>query len=188
MSPVPETRALELVHRVRVVHGGTGELLEYATACLMEPAWPHWVLRTRRGWVLLAVDDRFRDDRPESTRVRVVVPAQDSARFEAGGVAELELERDGAEAAELVLEPVPVALEVLLLRQTGKPREGVSVEARANGTAVPLPEVGGGVYRSAPRAWGPAFRPCRIHVNGAPRGQTSLDYSRPVTRVRLIVP
>jgi hypothetical protein len=128
---------------------------------------------------------------PPATRLLVTVrdPAR-RARFQAEGRAEVTLRRGQDADVTLSLPPAALSLEVRLQRQNGQPRSGRTVEARTDGLAVSLPEVSTtpGTYRSAPRAWGPEFRPCRIYVDNVQRGQTALDFDLPVTQVRLIVP
>jgi len=88
---------------------------------------------------------------------------------------------------------VPVQLEVELVRRDGSPSTGRTVRARAlqNGTvletvALPPLTAGSNVYRSAARAWLPDRQPYRIVVNNVQRGSASLDYTRRITRVRVI--
>lgn len=181
---------LSVVHHVRVVHGGTGLPYGQVEARLAEPAWPHWLLRRRGADVVLAASGRFAADEPAQTALEVsVADERVLERFANGGVADVVLHQGADRDVDLVLQPTPVALEVAVVDRNGAPRTGRTVQARSNGTVVAaLPEVGGGVYRSAPTTWDPQHQPFRIYVNTKLRGQTALDYERAITRVRVVDP
>ena len=190
MSAV-EIHELRLVvrHRIRIRHGGTGRPFDDVRVRLVEPAWPFWVLRLRGADVVLAAEERFAADLPANTDVEIAV--DDAAlleRFENRGVAKRTLRRGQDEDVEVRLDPVPVALEAEVVDRSAKAKEGRAVEARGNGTVVAMSEVAPGVYRSAATTWAPSRQPFRIFVDNQQRGQAALDYTRPITRVRIIDP
>jgi hypothetical protein len=181
--------SLRLLHRVRVVHGGTGAPYARVTARLVDPTWPHWRLGRRGADVLLSADAVFAGREPPTTLIEVAsTEEQLLERFARNGVAQLVV-RQGQDAdVALTLAVEPVQLEVALTKQDGTPRTGRTVEARSGAVTVALAEVGGGVYRSAAGLWDPALQPYGIFVNGTKVTSSSLDYTRPVTRVRVIDP
>lgn len=184
-----ETDVLTVVHHVLVRHGGTGLPYDRIEGRLVEPAWTPWLLRRHGADVVLAVSDRFADAEPATTVVEVSVTDEALLeRFENAGVAQITVGRGGDADVELVLEPTPVALQATVVDRTNAPRTGANVEARSTGTAVAMPEVSPGVYRSAPTTWDPQLQPFRISVNNHQRGQAALDYTRPITRVRVVDP
>lgn len=186
-----ETLSLVLLHHVEVVHGGTGKRYADVEARLVEPAWPHWRLRQRGADVVLSADAARAPAEPATTDLEVRV-ADDAlrGRFTGGGVARITLAQGGDANRSLTLPVQDVQLEVTLVRANGDPRPGRTVQARLNGTTVPLPAIAAGsnVYRSALRSWDPAFQPFGVFVNGTRKASASLDYTRPVTRIRVIDP
>jgi len=187
---IAELLERRLAHRVRVVHGGTLRPYDRIDARLTEPAWPHWSLRVRGADILLSAEVRWLADEPAATTVEVEVadPAV-RERFAAGGAASVDLAGGADFAVTLVLQPQPVVLEVVLVGPDGSARPGRTVRARGNGHTVDLTApAGSNVYRSAPSAWEPAQQPYAIHVNDNRRGTAALDFTRPVTRVRVIDP
>jgi hypothetical protein len=183
--------ALTVVHRVSVVHGGTGRPFEDFEAELLDPVWPRWRLRKSGAVAVLSTLDRFEDQEPGQTRIEIRLARPELAeRFVDGGVKTFTLHQGADEAVTLTLDPVPVQLEVTLYRSNGNPSTGRTVQARGNGHTVPLPAApaGSNVYRSAPTVWDPAKQPYRIFVNNNQRGFASLDYRQQVTRVRVTEP
>jgi hypothetical protein len=187
---VTETLSLRLVHRVTVVHGGTGARYANVNAQLADPRWPHWRVRRRGADILLSVDSAFVASEPATTVVEVETTQDElRERFAGGGAGQVVLHKGADALVELTLAVVPVQLEVVLTRQDGTARTGRTVEARSGALTVALPAVGGtNVYRSASRLWDPALQPFGIYVNGTKRTSCSLDYTRPVTQVRVIDP
>lgn len=191
-----ERSSLRLIHRIDVVHGGRNEEWTRFEAALVEPSWPHWRLRVKGASVVLATDDAHWDDRPAETRVGLTFAEPALLALVANPEQEVVLPLGSVTAATVVtatFAPVPVQLEVELVRRDGSPSTGRTVRARAldNGTVlenVALPPVtaGSNVYRSAARAWLPDRQPYRIVVNNVQRGSASLDYTRRITRVRVI--
>jgi hypothetical protein len=183
--------SLKIVHRVSVVHGGTGRPWEDFEAELLDPVWPRWRLRKSGATAVLSTLDRFEDDEPGQSRIEIRMSRPELAeRFAAAGVKTFTLHRGADADVTLVLDPVPVQLEVTLFRSNGNPSTGRTVQARGNGHTVPLPAspAGSNVYRSAPTVWDPAKQPYRIVVNNNQRGAASLDYRQQVTRVRVTEP
>ena len=186
-----ERESLRIVHRVAVVHGGTGRPWTDFDVRIVEPAWRHWRLRKREAVCVLSTLDRFASREPAQTTLEIAVPVPALLeRFANGGVATVTLNRGADASVTLTLDPVPVELEVTLSRSNGTPGTGRTVEARGNGHTVPLPALGAtsNVYRSAPTVWDPARQPYRIFVNNNQRGFASLDYHQQVTRVRVTEP
>jgi hypothetical protein len=180
---------LVVLHRVRIRHGGTGRAFENVRARILDPVWPHWILRLRGADLVLAAEERFMPDLPPTTEVEVAVSdPRLLERFENGGVVKRTLNRGADDDVELRLDPVPVRLQADVVDRSSKPKAGRTVEARGNGTVVPLPEVDPGVYLSAATTWAPSRQPFRIFVDNQQRGQAALDYTRPITRVRIIDP
>jgi hypothetical protein len=190
MSAV-EIAELRLVvrHRIRIRHGGTGRPFDDVRARLLDPAWPHWLLRLRGADVVLAAEERFASDLPATTDVEVAVDdPRLLERFQNGGVVTKTLRRGLDGDVEVTLDPVPVSLEAAVVDRGSAPKTGRTVEARGNGTVVALPETSPGVYRSAATTWNPQQQPFRIFVDNQQRGQAALDYTRPITRIRIIDP
>ncbi|MGZ4351980.1 MAG: hypothetical protein ACXVZ4_00420 [Gaiellaceae bacterium] len=185
-----DTFSLRLLHHVTVVHGGTGDPYPHVNVQLGDPVWPHWRLRRRGADVLLSADAVFAGREPATTLLEVETSEEQLLqRFADGGVGQLVLHKGADADVQLTLAVTPVQLEVVLTRQDGTARTGRTVEARSGVLTVPLPAVGGtNVYRSAPRLWDPALQPYGIFVNGTKRTSCALDYSLPVTRVRVIDP
>jgi hypothetical protein len=186
-----EIDVLRVVHHVRIVHGGTGRAYDRVEARLVEPAWSGWVMRLRGADLALATYARLAGDEPAQTDVEIVVTDEQALeRFANGGVAQLTLQSGAAQDSELVLAAAPVALQVNAVDKLGQPKPGRTVEARGNGTVVPLPEdpQRPGVYVSAATTWDPALQPFRIFIDNQQRGQVALEYERPITRVRIIDP
>ncbi|HEV2875599.1 MAG TPA: hypothetical protein VGW14_10645 [Thermoleophilaceae bacterium] len=190
MSTLDRAYMLRLRHRVRVLHGGTRRPYERVNARLAEPAWPHWVLRKRGADILLSTHDHLADTLPASTgvEVRLADPAA-IERFALGdGAATVSLASGADQLKELVLDPVPVGLEVRLRRPDGTPAANLAVEARATSETVALPEgpAGSGIYAAGPRAWKP--EPYAIRVDGDGRRTIALDHTKPMTRVQFTYP
>jgi hypothetical protein len=186
-----ERESLRAVHRIAVVHGGTGRPWEDFEARLLPPAWPRWRPRRRGASFLLSTLDRFEDEEPAQTRVEIAMSRPElRERFVADGVTTVVLNKGADQVVTAVLDPVPVQLEVTLFKSNGAASAGRTVQARRDGHTVPLPAIAGGsnVYRSAPTVWDPARQPYRIFVNNTQRGFASLDYRQQVTRVRVIEP
>jgi hypothetical protein len=186
-----ETISQRLLHRVEVVHGGTGRPYGHVRARLVEPVWTYWRLRRRGSNVLLSTEAAFEPEEPATTTLEVEVTESDMLeRFQNGGVAQIQLSRGTDEERTLTLPVENVVLEVTLVRANGTPRTGRTVQARSGALAVGLPAVNptSNVYRSAPTSWDPALQPWGIFVNGTKQASASLDYTRPVTRLTAIDP
>ncbi len=191
MQRVPvERRAVQ--HHVRVIHGGTGKPLERFVAELVPPVWPGWSLRKVGADVVLSTLDRHLPNRPATTALEIrvddpVVAARfPEARPGVRGVGALSLTPADAEV-ELVLAPGPAGLEIDLVRKSGGPATGRTVEARTNGDTVALAESGSvpGRYAGS-SAWLP--QSYSIYDGANLRGSVAIDYRRAVTRVRFLVP
>jgi hypothetical protein len=183
-----ETLQRQMLHHVLVVHGGTGRRFDRITARLVDPVWPYWRLRRRGADLVLSTETRWEPKLPATTSVEVAV-ADDSLleRFQNSGTAQVVLNRGTDADLTLTLVPEPVVLEVVLTKQDGTPRPGRTVEARGNGDVVALTAAAGSnVYRSPARAWDPAQQPYGVFVAGQKQASVSLDYTRPVTRVKVI--
>lgn len=190
MSTLDRAEMLRLRHRVRVLHGGTGRPYDRVSARLAEPAWPHWVLRRRGPDILMSAYDHLADTLPPSTtvEVRLADPAV-KERFVLGEEpATVSLASGADQFRELVLEPVPVSLEVRLRSPNGTPAKNLAVAAQAESETVPLPETpaDSGVYAEGPRAWKP--EPYAIRVEGDIRRTIGLDYSKSTTSVQFTYP
>jgi len=186
-----ERQRLLVLHRVHVEHGGTGRPWPHFNARIVEPAWPRWQLRKRGSTCVLATLERFTSEEPAQTTLEIAVSRPELLeRFVANGVASVSLQNGADTDVTLVLDPVPVELEVTLFKSNGTPSTGRTVLAASNGHTVALPASPGGsnVYRSAPTDWDPTKQPYRILVNTTQRGFASLDYRQQVTRVRVIEP
>jgi len=186
-----ERERLLVVHRVYVVHGGTGKPWPDFHVRIADPAWPRWRLRKRGAVCVLSTLDRFAAEEPAQTTLEIRVSQPELLeRFIAGGVSTIDLHSGADTEVTLVLTPVPVQLEVTLIGSNGAPSTGRTVEARGNGHTVALPALAAAsnVYRSAPTAWDPAEQPYRIFVNNTQRAFASLDYRRPITRIQVIEP
>jgi hypothetical protein len=182
------TETLRLHHRVRVIHGGTGDSLERIHARLKEPAWPHWVLRRRGADLLVSTWERFEANRPQQSAVQVQI--SDPILFErfalGSGTEEVPLRRDQDAEVELELDPTPVVLRVTLRNAIGGPRTGRTVRVERNGDAANLAETGPGVYETGPRAF--LSGPYKLLINGQQRRVLAIDWSQPVTRLQLLDP
>jgi hypothetical protein len=187
---VTERLSRRMIHHVRVIHGGTGKPLARIRAHLTEPAWPHWALRQRGADLVLSTEESMEARLPATTDVEVSLADESQrGRFENSGVETVTLNRGADEEVTLTLEPLPVSLEVSLSKKDGSASTGRTVEAQSGGVTVSLPEVGGTrVYRSAPTTWDPAKQPFGIYVDGQKQSSVSLEYSSPVTRVKVIDP
>jgi hypothetical protein len=192
VSELDRADMLRLRHRVRVVHGGTGEPYERIVAGLEEPAWPHWVLRTRGADVLLSAHDDLAGTLPPTTKVSIrIADPELGGRFALGtGSATVTLASGADQLKELVLDPAPASLEVRLRGASGAPATDLTVEARAagNGETVPLAETpaSSGVYSAGPRDWKP--KPYAIEVAGQARRSILIDPWKSVTRVQFTYP
>jgi hypothetical protein len=185
-----ERLSRRVVHHVRVMHGGTGKPLERIRARLVDPAWSHWAVRQRGADVVLSTEERLEPRMPATTDLEIEL-ADESRRgiFENSGTETVTLNRGADEEVTLTLDPRPVSLEVSLSKNDGSASTGRTVEARSGGVTVSLPEVGGTrIYRSAPTRWDPAKQPFGIYVDGQKQSSVSLEYSSPVTRVKVIDP
>jgi hypothetical protein len=186
-----ETISQVLLHRVQVLHGGTGRPYGHVHATLVDPAWSYWRLRHRGSDLLLSTDARFAPEEPATTTLEIEVTELDMLeRFQNGGVAQIVLNQGTDEERTLTLPVQDVVLEVTLVHPNGTPHTGRTVEARSGAVTVPLPALNAGsnVYRSAPTSWDPALQPFGIFANGTRQTYASLDYSRPVTRLRAVDP
>ena len=190
MSELDRADMLRLRHRLRVVHGGTGEPYERIVATLEEPAWPHWVLRHRGADVLLSAHDDLADALPPNTKVSIRLADPELAgHFALGaGAASVTLASGVDQVKELVLEPAPAGLEVRLRGASGAPAPGLAVQAHAAGETVALSETpaSSGVYSAGPRAWKP--EPYAIEVTGQARRTILIDPWQSVTRVQFTYP
>jgi hypothetical protein len=190
-----ERSSLRLIHRIEVVHGGRNEPWTHFEASLVPPSWPHWRLRVKGANVVLAADDAHWDNRPAQTHVLVSLAVPELVELVANRTQDVVLPRGLVTVPTVVtatFTPVPVALEVELVARDGSPSLAQTVEARAvqNSTVLesePLvAPAGSNLYRSAARTWLPDRQPYRIVVNTVQRGFASLDYTRRITRVRII--
>ena len=199
---IDRTESLRLHHRVRVLHGGTGEPFDRIAAALPADAWPHWVLQRRGADVLLSADDAHADARPPTTTIEIWVddpPA--SARFTArDNRIPVVVDRDPATPdPELVLEPEKTALEVRLRQADGKPVEDKTVVAayeapppppgqqpRFADDSVELTEDPKGVYTAPERHWRPC--PYTLVIDGDEDRTFLIDHTKPVTRLQFKFP
>ena len=186
-----EREGLRIVHRVQVVHGGTGDPWPDFDVRILDPAWARWRMRTHGATCVLSTLDRFAPDEPAQTKLEISMSRPElRERFVNEGVTTVTLHKGADPKVTVTLAPVPVQLEVTLFKSNGMPSTGRTVEAKSNGHTVALPASPGGsnVYRSAPTDWDPTKQPYRILVNTTQRGFASLDYRQQVTRVRVIEP
>lgn len=190
MSELDRADMLRLRHRVRVVHGVTGEPYERIVAGLEEPAWPHWVLRTRGADVLLSAHDDLAGTLPPETKVWVrIADPELGGRFALGtGSATVTLASGADQLKKLVLDPAPASLEVRLRGSNGAPAAALAVQASSGSETVPLAETpaGSGVYSAGPRDWKP--EPYAIEVTGQARRTILIDPWQSVTRVQFTYP
>lgn len=191
-----ERSSLRLIHRIAIVHGGRNEPWTRFDASLVPPAWPHWRVRRAGASFVVSADDVHWDDRPSQTRVALVFADPSLVELIANPVQEIVLPQGSTTVPSVVtatFDPVPVQLEVELVRRDGTPSTGRTVRARAvddgnvlETVSLPAVAAASNVYRSAARQWLPDRQPYRIVVNNVQRGTASLDYTRRITRVRVI--
>ena len=202
MSEILETSSHRLHHRVRVIHGGTGEPFDRIRVRLEEGSWSGWRLERRGPDVLLSTDEAIVDRRPAQTRLEISVPAEIRPRFadcppsveEYGDpVRRVALDRDDHESVVRELEPAPSELVVEVRKPAGGPVTGATVEARATGDTAALTEEladggsGTGTYRSEIRSWrGNPKPPYEIFVNDQECGAFRIDHLSAETRLRVI--
>lgn len=173
------TATVRLAHRVRLRHTADGLPLAVTAAIDHLPA--GWTMRVRGADVVLAV----RDGAPAPAAAPVVTLTSVDARPVAGP--EVTVPLTGADLV-IDVDPVPMTLTVLLTAPDGSPATGRTLTVRSPSTAttVPVPEVGGGTYRTAPRTWTADLVPFDLLVDGTPLRQLALDLTRAATTVRLV--
>jgi hypothetical protein len=200
MTAPDRSETLRLHHRVEAIDGATGEPLDRVAASLPPGEWPHWVLKTQGGDILLSAYDRMSGELPGTTTVELRIDDPEVAMRYANGDAPVAVElQKGVEspADPVKLAPKDTGLEVRLRVANGDPSEGHTVSARYTGPQNPadtddaadevtLHEGPPGLYSCPPRAWRP--HPYSLVIAGQLVRPFLIDHMQSVTRLQFKYP
>jgi len=188
--------ATRLIHRVRLVHAGTGTTIQPVKASM--PAIPYgWSFRESAGEVIVIARDGV--DVPAAPPVvdLIITDGKVLSMLTLPPLVDgqpLNSVRVTLSAPDITqpVTPVPTRLTVhLSTTGSGAPRTGQTVRARASSGPNPkptvnLPEVSPGVYQSAPTVWAAVFYPVDLLVGGDPLRTIAMDVTRTETRIHLV--
>lgn len=190
-----DTTTTTLRHVVRLLHASTGEPLAGLTARLADPV-PGWSVRTTADTAVVIARAGLREPASTPHLLLALAGGATAALLQIPAAPGLPpgcvVVALDAPVVDVRLHPVPMVLEVVLAGvDTGAPRTGATVAARATAGPSPrptlsLPETAPGTYRSAAVEFTAAFTPLDLLIDTQVLRTLALDFTTTTTRIHLV--